>query len=121
MACVARTRSQHFAAAKWIADSLYHNWSKELLEAGKKRLAGDNCACRHHDKVKVLRDARSERGRCRTGAGTVVLKSIIADGATTNDICPLGELEIIRIVERSHLSTPHATARHPARHFPLLV
>ena len=24
-----------------IAESLYYNWSKEVLEAGKKRLAGD--------------------------------------------------------------------------------
>ena len=24
-----------------IAESLYYNWSKEFLEAGKKRLAGD--------------------------------------------------------------------------------
>jgi transposase len=25
-----------------IAKSLYHSWSKEFLEAGKRRLAGDN-------------------------------------------------------------------------------
>ena len=27
-----------------IAESLYHSWSKEFLEAGKKRLAGDTLA-----------------------------------------------------------------------------
>jgi len=30
-----------------IAESLYYNWSKEFLEAGKKRLAGDNGARGH--------------------------------------------------------------------------
>ena len=27
-----------------IAESLYYSWSKEFLEAGKKRLAGDTAA-----------------------------------------------------------------------------
>ena len=26
-----------------IAQSLYYSWSKEFLEAGKRRLAGDSC------------------------------------------------------------------------------
>jgi transposase len=26
---------------EWIAEGLYYSWSKEFLEAGKKRLAGD--------------------------------------------------------------------------------
>ena len=28
-----------------IAESLYYSWSKEFLEAGKHRLAGDTAAC----------------------------------------------------------------------------
>lgn len=37
-----------------IAESLYYNWSKEFLEAGKKRLAGDTARAATSDEVKVL-------------------------------------------------------------------
>ena len=52
-----RSRSQHFAGARreGIAESLYYNWSKEFLEAGKKRLAGDTVRAATTDEVKVLR------------------------------------------------------------------
>jgi transposase len=38
-----------------IAESLYYSWSKEFLEAGKKRLAGDTARSATSDKVKALR------------------------------------------------------------------
>ena len=38
-----------------IAESLYYTWSKEFLEAGKKRLAGDTARAATSDEVKVLR------------------------------------------------------------------
>ena len=38
-----------------ITESLYYNWSKEFLEAGKKRLAGDITRAATTDEVKVLR------------------------------------------------------------------
>ena len=38
-----------------IAQSLYYNWSKEFLEAGKKRLAGDTARAANSDEVKDLR------------------------------------------------------------------
>ena len=38
-----------------IAQSLYYSWSKEFLEAGKKRLAGDTARAATSDEVKVLR------------------------------------------------------------------
>ncbi|CTQ63530.1 Transposase [Roseibium album] len=38
-----------------IAESLYYNWSKEFLEAGKKRLAGDTMRAATSDEVKHLR------------------------------------------------------------------
>lgn len=38
-----------------IAESLYYSWSKEFLEAGKKRLAGDTSRAATTDEVKVLR------------------------------------------------------------------
>ena len=38
-----------------IAESLYYNWSKEFLEAGKKRLAGDTARAATSNEVKDLR------------------------------------------------------------------
>jgi transposase len=38
-----------------IADGLYYSWSKEFLEAGKKRLAGDTARAATSDEVKTLR------------------------------------------------------------------
>src|SRR5271154_6701958 len=38
-----------------INQNLYYRWSKEFLEAGKKRLAGDTAREATSDEVKVLR------------------------------------------------------------------
>lgn len=38
-----------------IAESMYYSWSKEFLEAGKRRLAGDTARAATGDEVKVLR------------------------------------------------------------------
>jgi transposase-like protein len=38
-----------------IAESLYYSWSKEFLEAGKKRLAGDTARSATNSEVKDLR------------------------------------------------------------------
>jgi len=38
-----------------IAESLYYSWSKEFLEAGKKRLAGDTARQATSSEVKALR------------------------------------------------------------------
>jgi len=38
-----------------IVESLYYSWSKEFLEAGKKRLAGDTERQANTDEVKNLR------------------------------------------------------------------
>jgi transposase len=38
-----------------IAESLYYSWSKEFLEAGKKRLAGDTARQANTGEVKTLR------------------------------------------------------------------
>ena len=38
-----------------IAASMYYGWSKEFLEAGKKRLAGDTTRAATSDEVKALR------------------------------------------------------------------
>lgn len=43
-----------------IVSSLYYTWSKEFLEAGKKRLAGDTARQATSDEVKTLRKESRE-------------------------------------------------------------
>jgi transposase len=43
-----------------IAANLYYRWSKDFLEAGKKRLAGDTVREATSDEVKELRSENSE-------------------------------------------------------------
>ena len=43
-----------------IAESLYYSWSKEFLEAGKRRLAGDTARAAATDEVKDLRPEAQE-------------------------------------------------------------
>ena len=66
-----------------IAESLYYNWSKEFLEAGKKRLAGDTARAATSDEVKLLRkEARDLKEVVAEQALELRLlkKSMIADG-----------------------------------------
>jgi transposase len=42
-----------------IVQNLYYRWSKEFLEAGKKRLAGDTARAATADEVKELRQEAS--------------------------------------------------------------
>ena len=66
-----------------IAESLYYNWSKEFLEAGKKRLAGDTARAATSDEVKLLRrETRDLKEVVAEQALELRLlkKSMIADG-----------------------------------------
>jgi transposase len=66
-----------------IAQSLYYSWSKEFLEAGKKRLAGDTARAANTGEVKDLRrEARELKEVVAEQALELRLlkKSMIADG-----------------------------------------
>ena len=66
-----------------IAESLYYSWSKEFLEAGKRRLAGDTARAATSDEVK---DLRREAGALKEVVAEqavelrLLKKSMIADG-----------------------------------------
>lgn len=66
-----------------IAQSLYYSWSKEFLEAGKKRLAGDTARSASTGEVK---DLRREAHQLKEALAEQILenrllkKSMIADG-----------------------------------------
>jgi transposase-like protein len=90
-----------------IAEGLYYSWSKEFLEAGKKRLAGDTGRQATSGEVKGLRHEMRD------------LKELVAELSLENRLLkkkhdrgwgrrrmryPASEkLEIIRLVEKSHL------------------
>ncbi len=66
-----------------IAESLYYSWSKEFLEAGKRRLAGDTARAATTDEVKALRqEARSLKEVVAEQALELRLmeRTLIADG-----------------------------------------
>src|SRR5512136_1977828 len=66
-----------------IVQNLYYRWSKEFLEAGKKRLAGDTARAATSDEVKEL---RREAGALKEVVAELTLenrllkKSVTADG-----------------------------------------
>ena len=66
-----------------IAQSLYYVWSKEFLEAGKRRLAGDTSRAATSDEVKGLRRdaaALKEVVAEQTLELRLLKKSMIGDG-----------------------------------------
>jgi len=66
-----------------IAASMYYGWSKEFLDAGKRRLAGDTARAATSDEVKELRreaKALKEAVADLTLENRLLKKSMLADG-----------------------------------------
>ena len=66
-----------------IAQNLYYRWSKDFLEAGKKRLAGDTARAATSDEVNDLRReamALKEVVADLTLENRVLKKSVTGDG-----------------------------------------
>src|SRR5215212_4343271 len=66
-----------------IVQNLYYRWSKDFLEAGKKRLAGDTTRAATSDEVKDLRreaSALKEVVADLTLENRLLKKSVTADG-----------------------------------------
>ena len=66
-----------------IAESLYYSWSKDFLEAGKKRLAGDTARQATGSEVKALRaEARDLKETLAEQMleNRLLKKSMIGDG-----------------------------------------
>ena len=89
---IRRATRRHFSAEdsiaelcrkEGIAQSLYYVWSKEFMEAGKRRLAGDTARAASTDDVKGL---RQEAAALKEVVADLMLenrllkKSMIADG-----------------------------------------
>ena len=90
-----------------IAQSLYYTWSKEFMEAGKRRLAGDTARAATTDEVKDLRREASAlkevRRRSDAGEPSAQKKHDRGWGRRRMRYPASEKLEIIRLVEQSHL------------------
>ena len=90
-----------------IASSMYYGWSKEFLEAGKKRLAGDTARAATSDEVKDLRreatGVEGGRGRSHPGKPSAEKKHDRGWGGRGMRYPASEKVEIIRLVEHSHL------------------
>ena len=66
-----------------IAQSLYYTWSKEFMEAGKRRLAGDTARAATTGEVQDLRREARALKECvadLTLENRLLKKSMVADG-----------------------------------------
>lgn len=77
-----------------IASSMYHGWSKEFLETGKKRSAGDTARAATPDEVKDLRrEASALKGGPGVGKTTLldaILRVLAAKGVRILLAAPTG-------------------------------
>ncbi|MEO1026096.1 MAG: IS3 family transposase [Pseudomonadota bacterium] len=98
-----------------ISQGIYYKWSKDFMEAGKRRLAGDTARAANTDEVKAVRREAKD------------LKEVVAEQTLELRLLkkkhdrrwgrprmryPASEkLEIIRLVEDSHLSARRTLAK----------
>ncbi|WP_390910864.1 IS3 family transposase [Pseudosulfitobacter sp. SM2401] len=91
-----------------ISQGIYYKWSKDFMEAGKRRLAGDTARAANTDEVKDLRrEARDlkEVVAEQTLELRLLKKKHVRRWGRPRMRYPASEkLEIIRLVEESHLS-----------------
>jgi transposase-like protein len=90
-----------------IASSMYYGWSKEFLDAGKRRLAGDTTRAATSDEVKDLRrEAQAlEAVADLTLENRLPKKHTRGWGGRGMRYAASEKTEIIHLVEASHLST----------------
>ena len=77
-----------------IAESLYYSWSKEFLEAGKKRLAGDTTRQASSGEVKDLRREMRDLKEALAEQmleNRLLKKSMTGDGETAHEIPSIRE------------------------------
>jgi transposase len=72
-----------------LAPNLYYRWSKEFLEAGKKRLLGDTTREATAPEVKTLRDenARLKQVLAETVLENRLLKKSVTGSGSEDDTC----------------------------------
>src|SRR5258707_3149569 len=81
-ACAARTALPSWCRREGIAQNLYYRWSKDFLEAGKKRLAGDTARAATSDEVN---DLRREAMALKEGVADLTLENRVLKKNVTGD------------------------------------
>ncbi len=102
-----------------IAQSLYYTWSKEFMEAGKRRLAGDTARAATTDEVKDLRRESRDLKECvadLTFENRLLKKAWPGMGETKNEVSRIREARDHQDCRAlAPACTPDAgTAGHPA-------
>ena len=91
-----------------ISQGIYYKWSKDFMEAGKKRLAGDTARAANTDEVKELRreakDLKEVVAEQTLELRLLKQKHVRRWGRLRMRYPASEKLEIIRLVEESHLS-----------------
>ena len=110
-----------------ISQGLYYKWSKDFMEAGKKRLAGDTARAATTDEVKDLRreakdlkevvaeqtlELRLLKKACSGPFSSMLRMRLPGNrwGRPRMRYAASEKLEIIRLVEESHLPARRAVA-----------
>ena len=96
-----------------IVQNLYYRWSKEFLDAGKKRLAGDTARAATSDEGPSPRGERPQGGGGRTHPGkpSAQKKRDGGWGGRRMRYRACEKLEIIRLVEQSQLPVKRTLAK----------
>ena len=105
-----------------IQQNLYYRWSKDFLEAGKKRLAGDTVREATSDEVKTL---RAEARQLKEALAEATLENRLLKkkrcwgwGVRYMRYSASEKLEIIRTVETSHLPVIRPSDKQEGAHYP---
>ena len=85
-----------------IASSMYYGWSKEFLEAGKRRLAGDTARAATSDEVKDLRREAQ------------ALKEVVADLTLENRLLKKRMARPVRKGSLPRLAADQSASTYPA-------
>ncbi|TQV67957.1 transposase, partial [Aliiroseovarius halocynthiae] len=96
-----------------ISQGIYYKWSKDFMEAGKKRLAGDTARAANTDEVKALRREAKDLKEVGNRRLSCVFskKHTRGWGRPRMRYAASEKLEIIRLVEESHLSARRTLAK----------
>ncbi len=78
-----------------ISQGIYYKWSKDFMEAGKKRLAGDTARAANADEVKELRREAKDLKEVvaeQTLELRLLKKACSGMGTTANEVCRIREV-----------------------------
>ena len=102
-----------------IAASMYYGWSKEFLEAGKKRLSGDTARAATTDEV---RDLRRETGALKEVVADLVLENRLLKKRMARPVCKVVDEDACDRSAQTYPACRHGSRRQDGEpHVPGLI